>query len=154
MNSGTGSFSGGSLSLWGAITLPGGTYVLSSANISAPITFTGPVNLYVSGTLAVNGSGYLGTYNNLPANLLICCNGSLQLYPAQPFYADMFSPAASLSMSPGSASDYYGQIIVGSWAVYNYNLHYDTSLPSHNPSSCGLLSGSGGGSGSGGRFRL
>jgi Flp pilus assembly protein TadG len=147
MNSGTGSFDGSNLSTWGAITLPGGTYVLASANISSPITFTGPVNLYVSGALNVNGSGYLATYQNKPTNLLIVCAGSMGWYPAQPFYADVFSPTGTLSMSPGSASDFYGQIIVSSWAVYNYNLHYDTSLPSHNPSGgSGLLSGGSGAS--------
>jgi Flp pilus assembly protein TadG len=142
INSGTGSFDGSNLSTWGAITLPGGTYVLSSLNCSAPITFTGAVSLYVSGACNVNGSGYLGTYQNKPTNLLIVCAGSMGWYPAQPFYADVFSPAGTLSMSPGSASDFYGQIIVNSWAVYNYNLHYDTSLPSHSPSSCGLIGGS------------
>jgi hypothetical protein len=147
MGSGTGSFSGGALSTWGAITLPGGTYVLSSANISAPITFTGAANIYCTGAFNVNGSGYLGTYNNLPSNLLIVCTGTMGLYPAQPFYADLFSPQGTLNnLTPGSASDFYGQIIVNNFYVYNYKLHYDTSLPSHNPSSCGILGGSSGAS--------
>lgn len=141
MNSGTGSFSGGTLSLWGAITLPGGTYVLSTANISAPITFTGPANLYISGAFALDGNGYIATYNNDPANLLIVCNGAMGIYCAQPLYADIFSPTAILGMAPGSASDFYGQIIVNVWGVYNYNLHYDTNLPSHNPTGGGNLIG-------------
>lgn len=147
INSGTGSFDGSNLSTWGSITLPGGTYVLSNAGIYAPLIFTGPAKIYIVGSFSVAGGGYITTYQNNPANLLIECKGSLGLYPAQPIYADMFSPQASLSMSPGSASDFYGQIIVSSWAVYSYNLHFDTSLPSHNPSGGGI---SGSGSGSGG----
>lgn len=142
----TGSFDGSNLSTWGKITLPGGTYVLSNLNCSAPIIFTGPTQLYISGQCNVNGSGYLGTYLNQPANLLIVCSGSLGLYPSQPIYADIFSPTASLSISPGSTSDFYGQIIVKNWAVYNYKLHFDTSLPSHNPAGGGFDGGGTGGS--------
>lgn len=144
----TGTFSGGNLQTWGAITLPGGTYVLTNLNASAPITFTGPAKLYISNQCNVNGSGYLGTYQNKPANLLIVAGSQLNLYPAQPVYADIFSPTAQLNTSPGGTSHFYGQIIVHDWYVYNMNLHYDTSLPSHNPSG-GPSSSSGGSSGNG-----
>lgn len=137
----TGSFSGGSLQTWGTITLPGGNYVLTDLNASAPIIFTGPANLYVSGQCNVNGSGYLGTYQSKPANLLIVCTGSLNLYGAQPYYADIYSPTATINMSPGGTSQYYGQIIVSQWYVYNMSLHFDTSLPDHSPSGGGFSSG-------------
>jgi hypothetical protein len=144
INSGTGSWDGSNLSTYnGGITLPGGTYVFSNMYISGPIVFTGPAKLYVTNQCNVNGNGYLGTYQSKPTNLLIVCNGSLNFYETpQPYYADIFSPNATLNMSPGN-SQFYGSIIVNTWYVYTMSLHYDTSLPDHSPSGGGFTSSSG-----------
>lgn len=54
----------------GTSTLPGGSYVLNSLNLSgtANIIWTGPVKLYIRGAYSVTGGATIQTYQNNPAN--------------------------------------------------------------------------------------
>jgi hypothetical protein len=57
----------------GTSTLPGGTYLLNSLNLSgtANIVWTGPVKLYIKNSYVVTGGATIQTYGNNPANRVL-----------------------------------------------------------------------------------
>jgi Flp pilus assembly protein TadG len=137
--SGGGIYSG-DLDIYGSATLPGGTYVFGNINNSGTLNFTGPATVYISGQ--ISNSGTINTYQSLPSNLTLIIGSGVYLNQSTPIYADIFSPTAQFSCSGFTL---YGQIIVHDFYASGMTLHYDTSLPTHNPTGGGFsTSGSSG----------
>lgn len=88
------------------ITLPGGTYLYSSINISgdAAVNFTGPAVLYVNGPISVTGKGMV-TAQNLPSNLLIYVQGmtTVSISGKGDFYSAIYAPDAAVTLSGDAA---------------------------------------------------
>jgi hypothetical protein len=119
-------------------TLPGGTYWFSSISVTgnARLVTTGPVKIYVTGSVDIGGNG-VGTAGNLPPNFLLYgtvdpsnaankCT-SVSIHGNGNFYGAVYAPEASVVVAGNGVN--YGAL-TGNTVRINGNggFHYDEQL--------------------------
>ncbi|MBI4971567.1 MAG: hypothetical protein HZC17_06995 [Candidatus Omnitrophica bacterium] len=130
----------GSLYISGETTtqLAAGTYWYSSISISnsGRLKLLGPVTIYVTGNVSIQGKG-ISTYNKLPANFTLNVAGdrSISVNTSQDLYGVIYAPESGKNNNgvrlSGSSTDVYGAVISYEYkASDSAKLHYDEALTS------------------------
>jgi hypothetical protein len=138
-----GNIPGGFLSKGGALTLkagekltlPGGTYYLSSLNMGggSTLTFTGLTTVYCTGNFVMNG--HASTSQNLPKNLRIVMvspsnntsAGKLSIGSGNALYAHIYAPQSPVNLT--GSGDFYGAMVGESIDMSGTSaIHFDTAL--------------------------
>jgi hypothetical protein len=124
---------GGNFGLSGGdnVTLPAGTYYLSTLSLSgsSTITVTGPTIIYCTGDFNAGGGTIVNT-TDLPTNLQILCTGSKAvLSGGTHFYGVVYAPTCDITRS--GSSDFYGMLVGKTLTLSGGGgCHYDESLGS------------------------
>lgn len=111
-------------------TLTAGTYHFDSINISGSgrLTLTGPVTIYVDGTVYVGGNGIV-TAENKPSNFMLYATGSeaINIAGTSTFYGAVYAPAADVTYTGNE--DNYGAVIAKTYQQSGTSaLHFDVAL--------------------------
>ncbi len=128
----------GNLNLGGStiLPLPAGTYWYQSISISnnAKIVPLGPVTIYATGNVSIQGKG-VQTFDSKPANLTLNVVGdkNVTVSTSTPFYGAIYAPESGKNNSgvrvTGSSTQFYGAVIAYEFrALSNASFHYDEAL--------------------------
>ncbi len=114
------------------LSLAAGTYRYTSFSISGNgrLTATGPVVIYVSGTISIAGNG-VSTSSSKPPNMLIYATGtsSVSLSGNGNLYAGIYAPNSAVSNSGNG--QLYGAVVASTYSQSgNGNVHFDQALSS------------------------
>jgi len=122
----------GGLKLSGNTTyyLMPGTYHFTSMSITgnARLVPTGPVSIYVDGTIQIAGNG-IATSENCPPNLLLYATGNsnVSFSGNASFYGAVYAPNSTVSISGNGSC--YGAIIARDYKnTGNGHIHFDEAL--------------------------
>lgn len=122
----------GTLSIRGntTYTLQAGSYVLSSLSITGngSLRATGPVTLYVSGSVAIAGNG-ISTSSSKPPNMLVYVTGSsdVSLSGNGSLYAGIYAPNSDVRNTGNG--ELYGAVVSKTYQQSgNGNVHFDEAL--------------------------
>ena len=122
----------------GAITLSGGqsrtlgagNHYCTSLSMSgnAELRVSGPVKLYVQGSLTIDGNAAIAVAGDTPANLEIYVMGAGPVNLGKnDLYAAIYAPLSPVNMNGNS--DLFGSVIALSISMSGSNtIHYDTAL--------------------------
>ncbi|HOE68388.1 MAG TPA: hypothetical protein PK997_06010 [Candidatus Omnitrophota bacterium] len=107
-----------------------GTYHFTSMSITgnAKLVPTGPVSIYVDGTIKIAGNG-IATADNRPPNLLLYATGnsSVSFSGNASFYGAIYAPNSTVSVSGNGRC--YGAIIAKDYKnTGNGQIHFDEAL--------------------------
>ncbi|OQA41017.1 MAG: hypothetical protein BWY49_00569 [Candidatus Omnitrophica bacterium ADurb.Bin314] len=107
-----------------------GTYHFTSMSITgnAKLVPTGPVSIYVDGTIKIAGNG-IATADNRPPNLLLYATGnsSVSFSGNASFYGAIYAPNSTVSVSGNGRC--YGAIIAKDYKnTGNGRIHFDEAL--------------------------
>jgi len=118
----------------GGTTLGSGSsntnYVANGINLNSgqSLNINGPVTLYVSGNLTLNGT--VNVLNNLPSNFairMLTGSGGVNIQTTT-LYADIYSPQTVVNINPGTTI--YGRVIGNNLNISgSAAIHYDEGLP-------------------------
>jgi hypothetical protein len=122
----------GSLSVSGnnTYTLAAGTYSITNLSISGNgrISASGPVTLYISGSVSIAGNG-IGTSSSKPPNMLIYVTGSsnVSISGNGNLYAGIYAPNSRVSNTGNG--EIYGAVVADTYHQSgNGDVHFDEAL--------------------------
>jgi hypothetical protein len=111
-------------------TLSAGNHYCASLSMSgnAELRVSGPVKLYVQGTLTIDGNALIAVAGDRPANLEVYVLGAGPINLGKnDLYASIYAPLSPLYMNGNS--DLFGAVVAKSITMSGNNtVHYDTSL--------------------------
>ena len=86
------------------LTLPGGVYYLNDVNLTstASLSFSGPVTMYVTGSVSLSGGVRTNDYRAINLNIIVVGTGSFSLSGSSYLFANIYAPQSAFSMSGGS----------------------------------------------------
>lgn len=113
-------------------TIPSGVFLVRDLDLRAnqSIQTTGPVKIYVTGTVDMTGS--ISVNAGLPGNfeIIVIGSGSVQLGGGSQLYAQVYAPQSSVTIH-GTSSEFglFGAVVGRTLEVLgNSAIHYDESL--------------------------
>jgi Flp pilus assembly protein TadG len=117
----------------GTTTVPGGTYVFDTIDLSgtAHITWQGAVKFYVRTAYRVSGSVVIDTYNNIPANRVIYFLPTCKTATwtgSHSCIGELYAPDTDFTI--GGSAQLFGRITAKSITLSSTGgMHYDEALP-------------------------
>jgi len=110
------------------VTVGPGRYQINNWNLNRTYNFTGPVTIYVTGNLKLQGGAQLFGLNHLPANLQInlTASASIDMHGDCALWAHVYAPGAAVAVS-GNGNKLYGWLISQKISKLNgtADIHYD-----------------------------